>query len=178
MNPIEIIKKYYKEDSELYRVLLTHSQKVADKALFIAGLHPEMNLDKEFIYQAAMLHDIGIYLCDAPDIYCTGKEPYIRHGVLGAEILRREGFERHALVCERLTGAGIPLKQILDEDMPLPHRDMLPVTMEEKIICLADKFFSKSGSGDEKKLEKIRKSISRFGADSLERFDQLCALFL
>ena len=107
MNGLNIIDKYYPEENELKRILLTHSRSVADKALWIADKHPELNLDKAFLEEAAMLHDIGIFLTDAPGIFCFGDKPYICHGYLGANLLREEGFPRHALVCERHTGAGI-----------------------------------------------------------------------
>ena len=73
MKPLDIIKKYYPESSDAYRILVTHSRSVADKALALARLHPEMNLDLTFIEEAAMLHDIGIFLCNAPDIDCHGR---------------------------------------------------------------------------------------------------------
>ena len=61
MKPLDIIKKYYPESSDAYRILVTHSRSVADKALALARLHPEMNLDLTFIEEATMLHDIGIF---------------------------------------------------------------------------------------------------------------------
>ena len=54
---------------------------------------------------------------------------------------------------------------------------MLQVYIEEKLICYADKFYSKSNPGKEKTIEKIRKSMARHGNDSLDRFDQLNSLF-
>lgn len=48
MDALAIINKYYPEDNELKHILLTHSRSVADKALWIAGKHPELNLDKQF----------------------------------------------------------------------------------------------------------------------------------
>lgn len=105
--------------------------------------HPELNLDTVFLEEAAMLHDIGIFLTHAPGIQCFGTEPYICHGYLGAGLVRKEGFPRHALVCERHTGAGLSLKDIMDQKLPVPHREMLPVSMEEQVICFADKFFRK-----------------------------------
>ena len=91
-----------------------------------------------------MLHDIGIIYCDAPKIYCNGTHKYIEHGYLGAELLRREGFPKHALVAERHTGTGITIEQIEREELPIPERDYCPQSLEEKIICYADKFYSKS----------------------------------
>ena len=77
MDPLEIIKKYYPEKSEAYHILTVHSRSVADKALEIARMHPELNLDLTFIEEAAMLHDIGIFKCDAEGIDCHGQAPYI-----------------------------------------------------------------------------------------------------
>jgi len=139
MTPIEIIKKYYQEGTELYKILLEHSFSVMDKSLSIAQMHPEMNLDKTFIYEAAMLHDIGIFKTDATDIYCYGKFPYICHGYLGSDLLKEEGFPRHALVCERHTGTGISREYIIKNNLPIPKRDMLPESQEEQLICFADK---------------------------------------
>lgn len=151
MNPIELIDAYYPEDNERKHILLVHSRLVAEKALRIADGHPELNLDKDFLYEAGMLHDIGIFLTDAPGIFCFGDQPYICHGYLGADLMRREGYPRHALVCERHTGAGLSLDDIIAQNLPVPHRDMLPVSMEEQVICFADKFYSKTHLEREKR---------------------------
>lgn len=178
MAPVEIIKKYYQEGTVLYNVLLEHSFSVADKSLFIAQMHPEMALDIAFIYEAAILHDIGIFKTDAADIYCYGEFPYICHGYLGSDILKAEGFPRHALVCERHTGAGLNLEGIIRDNLPIPKRNMLPETLEEQLICFTDKFYSKTHPEKEKSIDKIRKSLSKHGEDSVKRFDNWCKLFL
>ena len=141
MNALAIINKYYSEENELKHILLTHSRSVADKALQIAVKHPELHLDTGFLEEAALLHDIGIFMTDASGIQCFGTHPYICHGYLGSELLMKEGYPRHALVCERHTGAGMSLQSIIEQDLPIPHRDMVPVSMEEQVICFADKFF-------------------------------------
>lgn len=178
MNPLDIIRNYYPEGSERYKVLVDHSRLVANKALELARNNPELPLNLQFVEEAAMLHDIGIFLCDAPDIACYGTEPYIRHGILGAELLRKEGLEKHALVCERHTGTGLTAARIEQNHLPLPVRDMLPISLEEKLICFADKFYSKSHPDRERSVEKIRKSMAKFGTDSVERLEEMCALFL
>lgn len=172
MEPFSIIDKYYTPGTPLYEILVTHSRRVAEKAVEIARQHPELNADETFIYEAAMLHDIGIYLTDAPDIHCLGNRPYICHGTLGSELLKNEGFPRHALVCERHTGAGLSLDDIIRQNLPIPHRDMLPVSIEEQIICYADKFYSKSSPDSEKTPERIRRSLSKYGDASVKRFEQ------
>ena len=157
--------------------MLRHSEDVARKALRIARLHPEMNLDLRFIEEAAMLHDIGIFLCHAPEIDCRGEAEYICHGYLGAGLMREEGYPLHALVCERHTGAGITLGEIQSRNLPLPHRDMLPLSPEEQLICYADKFFSKTHLVIEKPVEKIMKSLTKYGEATLQRFACLHSLF-
>lgn len=178
MSLVSLIDKYYPKADELKHILLTHSRSVADKALWIADRHPELGLDRDFLYEAAMLHDIGIFLTDASGIYCFGEHPYICHGYLGADLVRAEGFPRHALVCERHTGAGLSLEQIVEQDLPVPHREMLPVSLEEQVICFADKFFSKTHLDAEKSVEKARKSLQRYGEAGLRRFDGWCERFL
>ena len=178
MNPLALIDKYYPEENELKHILLTHSRSVADKALAMARNHPELNLDLAFVEEAAMLHDIGIFRTDADEIHCFGTYPYICHGYLGADLMRKEGFPRHALVCERHTGAGMSLQSIIDQQLPVPHRNMVPVSLEEQVICFADKFFSKTHLDREKSVEKALKSISRYGEDGIIRFNHWCECFL
>ena len=177
MNALEIIDKYCKEE-KLRDILLTHSRAVADKALEIARRHPELHADETFIEEAALLHDIGIVEVDAPRIECYGSEPYIRHGVLGAAIIRGEGLERHARVCERHTGTGLTLEQIVEQGLPLPHQDLQPESIEEQIICFADKFFSKTRLNTEKSVEQARRSLEKFGEEGLVKFDAWCSRFL
>ncbi len=131
MSPQGLIDKYYPEANELRHILLTHSRSVADKALWIADRHPELSLDRDFLYEAAMLHDIGIFLTDADGIYCFGDKP-----------------------------------------------DMLPVSMEEQVVCFADKFYSKTHLDREKSVEKARDSLLRYGKAGVQRFDYWCKLFL
>ena len=178
MDALAIINKYYPEDNELKHILLTHSRSVADKALWIADRHPEFHLDRQFLEEAALLHDIGVFQTDAPGIHCHGTHAYICHGYLGSELLQKEGYPRHALVCERHTGAGMSLRSILEQNLPVPHRDMVPVSLEEQVICFADKFFSKTHLDREKPVEKAYKSISRFGEEGIARFNEWCERFL
>ncbi|MBI4585528.1 MAG: HD domain-containing protein [Planctomycetes bacterium] len=184
MNPFAVLHKYYDPASELYRLLVIHSLLVAKKALDLAAAyevrHPEEAVDREFIAEAALLHDLGIFRCRKPEIFCAGGEPYVSHGLIGREILEAEGLPRHALVCERHTGAGITEEEVLRKRLPLPARDYLPVAIEEKVICLADKFYSKSPDRlfREKPLEEIRASLARWGPEVTGRFEELRRLFL
>ena len=164
-----LIDKYYSDNAPLREILLTHSRSVADMALDVAHRHPELGADEPFLYEAAMLHDIGVFLTDAPGIQCFGHEPYIKHGLLGGELLRREGLPRHARVAERHTGTGLTRETILRQALPLPLADYSPETIEEQLICYADKFFSKSHLERVRTPEQVLKSLEKFGADGVER---------
>lgn len=176
MDYIDLINRYYEGAPELKNVLLTHSKQVCDRALSIVDMHPEWEVDRQFIIEASMVHDIGIIYCNAPKIYCFGPHTYIEHGYLGAELLRAEGYDRHALVAERHTGSGITMEQVIREDLPIPVQDYVPVSLEEKIICYADKFYSKSHLGEEIAMPKIRYNIWKYGHDAVLRWDQLVEL--
>ncbi len=179
MNPKEIIARYYEKGSLAYQILLTHSELVTQKALALAQRVAHLHPDVPFIREAAMLHDIGIIRTHAPGIGCHGEHPYILHGVLGREMLDAQGYPRHALVCERHTGAGITRADIARQKLPLPDRDMVPVSLEEQIICFADKFYSKNPAKlrREKSLEQIRKSIAKFGAEKVAQIDRWIQMF-
>ena len=174
----KIFHLYYKDNPQLLSCVATHSECVARKA--VASLERKgIEADLEFVREAAMLHDIGVVRCDARSIGCLGDLPYICHGVEGRKMLEQLGLPRHALVCERHTGSGLTVADIVNQNLPLPHRDMCPVTIEEKAICYADKFFSKSGNlTEEKSLERVMKQMEKFGPDSLRRFMELHSLFL
>lgn len=173
----EIIDKYYPVGTECRGIFIQHSRQVADKALEIAR-RCNLDIPLESVETAAMLHDIGIFLTNAPDIDCHGTEHYIRHGILGAELLRKEGFDEEiARVAERHTGAGLTIDDIDRQQLPLPRKDYMPETILEKLICYADKFFSKSGAMQEKPFDKVRASMSRHSADTLTRFDELHQMF-
>ncbi len=176
-----IIAKYCSGNDDLQQILLTHSRQVADRALDILRMHPEWvdsgEVDPIFVEEAAMLHDIGVVLCDAPKIHCMGTHAYIEHGYLGAEILRQEGLPKHAAVAERHTGTGITIEQIMREQLPIPLQDYTPRTLEERLICYADKFYSKTKLGQDKPMSKIRLHMWKYGSDAVQRFDDLQQLF-
>lgn len=177
LDPIKIIKKYYNPKSETYRILMAHGEAVAKKALELAERARHLNPDLKFIKEAAMLHDIGIFLINEPRLDCYGDKPYLAHGYLGRELLEKEGLPRHALVCERHVGVGITLENIEKNNLPLPKRDMTPQSIEEKIICLADKFFSKKDLSSIKTIKEIKAEAAQHGQENVERVEELLGIF-
>jgi uncharacterized protein len=99
-----------------------------------------------------------------------GDQHYIRHGVIGGELLRKEGLMRHALVCERHTGTGLTKAQIVSQQLPLPAEDFIPISTEEKLVCYADKFFSKSSPDRMRTVEQTAQSLEKFGHEGVEKF--------
>jgi len=170
----DLIHKYIKPDSQAYPFYIIHVTLVTAKALKIAK---RLNLTEEsliFIEEATMLHDIGICNVEDEDFGTHGGE-YITHGTSGADILRNEGYAKHARVAENHTGVGIYKEQIIRKNLPLPHKDFIPETLEEKIISYADLLYSKTPEllWQEKSLDEIRKSVSKFGqksSDILEKW--------
>ena len=182
MNPLEVIKKYHAPDSREYQILTIHSLAVTKKALEIAQkikknkthfakFFPKEDLDKldlQFIYEAAMLHDIGFGFPN------KGKEKnkkdfstcYVAHGYWGAEILRKEGLPKHARVAERHVGVGITKEDIEKNKWPIPKANYIPRSIEEIIISYADLFYSKNPrkllrEESKKKIEKEIKSYDK-----------------
>ena len=179
MNVKEIIDRYYPCENELKNIYMVHARVVADFALGLARKHPELELDEAFVYEAAMLHDIGIFLTDAPRIYCYGSEEYLCHGYLGAELLRSIGLERHARVCERHTGTGLTKEIIERNGWNLPVKDFVPETLEEQLICFADKFFSKTKFLHEPRtFEQVVESMRKISEDSVKKVEKWAEMFL
>jgi uncharacterized protein len=176
---LQIFDKYYSEIHPAREILITHSRLVHDKCLRIISDHPELGADKQFIVEAALLHDIGIFLTNAPKIGCHGDYPYICHGYLGREILEKEGLPNHGLVCERHTGTGLTTEEIKSQNLPLPHHDMVPLSIEEQIICFADTFFSKGKDLEkEKKPDQVKQALKKYGDEKEEIFSKWCEMFL
>ena len=80
-------------------------------------------------------------------------------------------------MCERHTGAGITKDEIMLQNLPLPHQDFLPETLEEKVICYADKFYSKTHPEREKTMDQALKSLEKFGQGGLVRFKEWAKMF-
>jgi len=66
---------------------------------------------------------------------------------------------------------------IIQGKLPLPERDMIPQSLEEQLICYADKFYSKSKLNEPHTVEIIRKDLARFGVLSVDSFDKWHSFF-
>ncbi|WP_410287713.1 phosphohydrolase [Desulfosarcina sp.] len=177
-DPQAIITRFYPVGSLTRDLLLRHGELVGRKAIEILERAEWLNADRQFVFQAAVLHDIGIGRTRCPELGCMGTLPYVCHGSEGRSILDGLGLVRHGLVCERHVGVGISAEQCKRRKLPLPVRDMLPLSVEERLICYADKFFSKTDNGrHEKTIEEITAGLARYEAEYAGRFLALHRIF-
>ena len=107
-----------------------HSEKVAEKAIEIAKKIKKVKLDMNIIEIGAILHDIG-----------RTKTHGFNHALVGGEILKQRGLSYKLVrICETHILGGLDREDCLK--IGLPEQDFLPLTIEEKVICLADKYIA------------------------------------
>ncbi|MBW2963553.1 HDIG domain-containing protein [Candidatus Woesearchaeota archaeon] len=130
---VELLKKHAPSNS-VFQKVYQHCKMVQKIALSLAQEIQKNGhlVDLEFIKIASLLHDLGRF--QAP----PKSEKSLQHGIIGAKILRKLGLPRYALLCERHLGAGITKEEIIKYKLPLPKKDLIPKTIEEKIITYAD----------------------------------------
>ncbi len=160
-----------------FTLVHTHCRIVWDIAagLLAAGAAPQA--DAGLVRTGALLHDIGVYrLYD--DAGQLDHAQYLRHGVLGHELLAADGLPE--TVCRFAfchTGVGLTRDDITRGDLPLPPGDYVARTVEERLVMYADKFHSKSHPPSFVTADAYRGYVRRFGADKAARFDELTAEF-
>ncbi|NYZ79326.1 NUDIX domain-containing protein [Candidatus Micrarchaeota archaeon] len=140
---------------KLPKNVVAHSKKVAKIAVEVACelKRNGFGVDLELVERGALLHDIGRSVTHGLD-----------HGYFGGKILRKEdGGGEVARIAERHVLGGISKEEA--ELMGLPAKDFIPKTIEEKIVCYADKL------SDRNKIERIEKKLGRNAA-----FDRMIKL--
>jgi uncharacterized protein len=139
---IQLHRKYAPHQNA-FELIYTHSQivwKLAEQ--LIASAH--LKVDADFIRAACLLHDIGAYRLFLPTGEIDDKN-YIKHGVLGYDLLASEGFDESLCrVASCHTGVGFTAQEVVDEGLPIPPADYMAKTTEERLIMYADKFHTKA----------------------------------
>lgn len=128
---------------KLPKNVIAHSRKVGGIALRVASelMRNGYAVDLELVERGALLHDIGRSVTHG-----------LEHGYFGGKILRKEGeSEAVARIVERHVLGGISREEA--ERMGLPAKDFIPETIEEKIVCYADKL------SDKNKIKRIEKYL-------------------
>lgn len=145
------------------KALFFHFQNKSDAALLFHSNHvsyianqiyeqlknsnPTLKFDQELVSVGALLHDIG-----------RTKTHDINHGIVGGEMIRTQFSNEVARIAETHIGGGIPKEESII--LGLPAKDYVPVTLEEKIVCFADKLVDYDFIKDENNNYLIKKSYT------------------
>jgi uncharacterized protein len=133
--------------------------------------------DPALVRAGSLLHDIGVYrLYD--DAGRLDGANYIRHGVLGHELLLEEGIpEELCRFASRHTGVGLTREDVLAQNLPIPPGDYTAETAEETLVMYADKFHSKSTPPAFLTARAYARKVRRFGAEKEIAFKAMCCTF-
>ena len=102
----------------------------------------KVNLDA--VVAGAMLHDIG-----------RSRVQTVGHGIEGAGMVEKEGADRVVVeIIQRHVGAGISPEEA--KSLGLPEVDYVPRTLEQRIVCFADKMV------DGEKVRPFDREVERF----------------
>jgi uncharacterized protein len=135
------------------------------------------DVDRDLVRAGCLLHDIGVYrLYDD-----TGRidfKQYVRHGVLGHELLREEGFpEEICRFCSCHTGMGLTRDDIERQGLPVPPGDYVAESGEERLVMYADKFHSKTNPPAFVSAETYAVHVRRFGDEKAAAFTAMREVF-
>jgi uncharacterized protein len=151
--------------------------------LIVCGIAEQLHarsgarLDIALVRAGSLLHDIGVYRLhdEAGEL---DQANYIRHGVLGHELLLEEGFpEEICRFASHHTGVGLTREDVLRQRLPLPPADYLAETGEETLVMYADKFHSKTSPPAFLTAAAYAASVRRFGAEKAAAFQAMRARF-
>ena len=109
--------------------IIIHCETVTKVAKILADamLKEGKQVDVKAVLAGAMLHDIG-----------RSRVHTVRHGLEGANIVEGESVEMKVVeIVRKHVGAGISREEA--RALQLPDLDYIPTTLEEMIVCFADK---------------------------------------
>jgi uncharacterized protein len=130
-----------------------HSIKVAEKAVEIANKIKNAEVNKDLVEIGALLHDIG-----------RSKTHGFKHALIGGKILKERGLpDTLVRICETHILGGLDKEDA--KFAGIPEKDYLPKTLEEKIICIADKLTI--GSKEVTIEQRFNKWFSKYGKTKL-----------
>ncbi len=172
---LDALHKKYAPTKQALESVWKHCHIVRSIALQIAENQP--SIDQALVGVGALVHDIGVYRLYQDGVINEAK--YITHGLLGYELLKEEGFDE--VICRFAllhTGVGITKEDIQKNSLPLPLRDYIAETEEERIVMYADKFHSKEATLTFNSAEWCKKHFAaRFGEHKAQQFEALVKEF-
>jgi uncharacterized protein len=161
---------------DAFELVHTHCLIVCDVA---EQLHSQAGagIDIDLVRAGSLLHDIGVYRLYDDDGQFDHVN-YVRHGLLGHELLMEEGFPeeiRRFASCH--TGMGLRREDVIRQGLSLPPADYLAETGEETLVMYADKFHSKTTPPTFVTAEAYAASVRRFGEEKVSAFASMCGMF-
>ncbi|MFX1590446.1 MAG: HD domain-containing protein, partial [Promethearchaeota archaeon] len=113
----------------------------------------KVDVNKDLIEIGAILHDIG-----------RAKTHGFEHALIGGKILKERGFSNNLVrICETHILGGLDKEDAIK--VGLPEKNYLPISLEEKIICLADKHMA--GTYEVSIEQRFEKWFSKYGKTDL-----------
>lgn len=146
----------------------------------VGGYAPTRYVDEYAACIGGLLHDIGTYKVlakngssDDDELRFDGPR-YILHGIRGYNYLLKHGVsEEAAQFARNHTGVGLTKEQVIAQKLPLPYADYLPLTVEQEIVMVADKYNSKSIPPRFLTVDSYRRKAARFGESNARKWMKL-----
>jgi uncharacterized protein len=173
---IRALHEQYAPSAEALGLVYPHCEIICGVAEQLLP-HCGMDLDAELVRAGSLLHDIGVYRLYGEDGQLD-QASYLRHGILGDDLLRAEGFpEALCRFCSRHTGVGLSRDDIRRQQLPLPPGDYLAETGEEQLVMYADKFHSKTDPPVFLTADAYASIVRHYGAEKAAAFEAMRAKF-
>ena len=167
---IRALHERHAPSAEAFELVWTHCVivcQIAEQVMDGGGL----DVDKDLVRAGCLLHDIGVYRLYGGASGEFDLRQYVRHGVLGHELLRDEGFpEEICRFCSCHTGMGLTRDDVVQQNLPIPAADYLAESDEERIVMYADKFHSKTDPPTFVSADSYAAAVRRFGAGKAAAF--------
>ncbi len=165
---IRALHERHAPSPDVFELVYSHCRIVCRIAEQLLARRPAV--DAALVRAGCLLHDIGVYrLYDATGTLDHAN--YIRHGLLGHELLRDAGLpEAVCRFCSCHTGVGVTRDDVVRQRLPIPVGDYVATTEEERIVMYADKFHSKSTPPRFVTAAEYTVAVRRFGEDKAELF--------
>jgi uncharacterized protein len=160
---IRALHREYAPTQDAFEIVFEHCRLVCSLASQFFG---RLEVDTDLVRAGALLHDIGVYRLES--------SAYVRHGVLGHELLASSGYPVE--ICRFAschTGVGITRDDVVRQALPIPVDDYLPRTPEEELVLYADKFHSKRTPPVFMTGDTYAAEVARFGPDKVRAFGEL-----
>lgn len=171
LDDVVALHKKYAPSQAAFDLIFTHCTIVWEIARQLLDAMPaSRHIDRKAVELGCLLHDMGVYR-----LYLANGEidhaSYIKHGILGYELLKAEGFPEW--ICRFAschTGVGLSKEEIEREGLPLPPADYFAQTPEERLLMYADKFHTKTSPPQLMTAAAYEAFTARFGPENVRRF--------